>query len=92
MQINGKNPIDFPKTWSLYSILPIGYLLHLIYCNHKGDPTSDRRRSRHFVPPGPRFSTPSGAFGLLPKLDTRNNRDFGGAMIRLVLDEVSGAV
>ena len=28
----------------------------------------------------------------LNKLDTRNNRDFGGAMIRLVLDEVSGAV
>jgi len=26
------------------------------------------------------------------KVDTRNNRDFGGAMIRLVLDEVSGAV
>jgi hypothetical protein len=26
------------------------------------------------------------------ELDTRNNRDFGGAMIRLVLDEVSGAV
>ena len=26
------------------------------------------------------------------QLDTRNNRDFGGAMIRLVLDEVSGAV
>ena len=25
-------------------------------------------------------------------LDTRNNRDFGGAMIGLVLDEVSGVV
>jgi hypothetical protein len=26
------------------------------------------------------------------QLDTRNNRDFGSAMIRLVVDEVSGAI
>ena len=26
------------------------------------------------------------------KLDTRNNRDFGGAMIRFVVDGVSGAI
>ena len=26
------------------------------------------------------------------KLDTRNNRDFGDAMIRSVFDEVSGAI
>lgn len=26
------------------------------------------------------------------KLDTRNNRDFGDAMIRAVFDEVSGAI
>ncbi len=29
---------------------------------------------------------------LLAHLDTRNNRDFGDAMIRAVFDEVSGAI